>query len=573
MLPKGKSAQTAESWRFPHFFGPSYRAAKTMSKNNKHKNSCQSHFCPPENQVSLASLQSLERFPSKSASALVSPGLQADAVESLSDHTEKTQKSPSIEHSTLENPPKTASSHGKSTNSGAVNPGCKRCRPPGSPPDSGLVHNMEISTPKNGEKRYGRKESVSQFLRKKQGEWPFSEDERKERDVFLKHGVGKEWYKLHRCGKDTVPFNCDLCGLSTWAPIFCGVRICVNCYWNKFGKKFVQRRKIMYTRLMAEKGPNGADRVMFLTLTTINVGRLPGNIKLKKMINRAVQFCREHYKGWDLTLEIKHTETGPFLHIHAVVYGGYIPHAKLCKDWGALNKERSLHTWIEEVRGVKRAVNYLSWYLKKAVPLDDSELKAKYLKGVKGLRRVRTGGVFYGMERAIKIENDSWDFSVCPRCGEYLSVDHERFSIGQTVDEARIRGDPSYGEALRIWNAEAQEFINRARSAGSWPQESIENISQFFRLLIKTNSKYRGMVKKAGGDLKQYHVFNGSPIHEDEIPWDADFEDKRDRIFAQVNEKLKRHSVIWVRAEIADLKRRIEALKNTSSHVSPVSPL
>lgn len=459
---------------------------------------------------------------------------------------------------------------------------------------SSLVHTLEITTPQKPANPHGTEAGGDSFFGKNPANprqptvsngpktaqtrvnrhfpgkgdpetWPITDAEIAEREVFRKHGMLKEWRKLRRCGEDTVPFKCETCGLRPWLKILCGVRVCEKCYWVKFGKIFVARRKEIYPRFMRQKGRNGTDRLMFLTLTTVNTGRFPGQAKVERLLDRAVEFCRDRYKGWDLALEVKETDTGPFFHIHAVVYGDYIPHEKLCEDWGRLNGQEHLNTWIEEVKDTKQAISYLSRYLRKAVPLDDAELKAQYLKGVKGLRRVRTGGDFYGLEREIKFER-KWNFTVCPRCGYYLELDYPRFMNGQTVREGRIRGDPSYAEAWKEWHGEAKDCADRALTSGSWPRESLDRLYEFARILRRVGIEMKRVEKEARrlglqDDFEEVYTFRGDPVHKEDIPWDVEFEAESVKVLGRANQEIKKGLVNHALQEIGGLKARIASLK------------
>ena len=119
------------------------------------------------------------------------------------------------------------------------------------PPFPTLVHKEEISTPQksanpreskaSGSSKFGnipanpRRSTVStapEIAQTRKGrrfpdkgdpeKWPITLGEIEEREQFRKQGVLKEWAKLWQCGKNTVPFKCESCGLRPWVKILCG---------------------------------------------------------------------------------------------------------------------------------------------------------------------------------------------------------------------------------------------------------------------------------------------------------------------------------------------------------------
>lgn len=99
---------------------------------------------------------------------------------------------------------------------------------------------------------------------------------------------------------------------------------------------------------------------------------------------------------------------GQKLHLHLLAYCEYIPHAELSAEWEKLTGFGNV--WIEAIHGVKEAVKEVLKYATKLSELSpaDTALVHDVLRGV---RRVRGGGIFYNVPEPEKITNP-----VCKKC-------------------------------------------------------------------------------------------------------------------------------------------------------------
>lgn len=305
--------------------------------------------------------------------------------------------------------------------------------------------------------------------------WPISEAQKKSREVFRKHEVVKQWYRMEHCGKHTIPFECDSCGKKPWVTIRCGVRLCQACYWVKFGSKFTEKRKRRYKGLMAEPGKNGQDRLRSIMLPTVNLGRFPSCERFDKEMDRAAKFLGKRYKGWDIAAEVKMTDKGAYLHFHAIVYGSWISQKRLDDDWAEVSKAHNV--WIKNVWSPKGALNYIAKYPNKPLTGNvDDEARARYLKMVGKRRRVRSGGVLYG--KKIEVES-SHRVNVCPWCSGYLKLDYELLQDGQTLIEAKMKGYPSLAEGWRLTENDRASPLPRGNE--HWTERELDLVYQIFR--------------------------------------------------------------------------------------------
>jgi len=99
---------------------------------------------------------------------------------------------------------------------------------------------------------------------------------------------------------------------------------------------------------------------------------------------------------------------GKKLHLHLLAYCEFMPHAELSAEWERLTGHKIV--WIEQIRGVKKAVKEVLKYATKLTELSSTDT-ALIHEVLKGVRRVRGGGIFYNVPEPAKDENP-----LCKRC-------------------------------------------------------------------------------------------------------------------------------------------------------------
>lgn len=262
-------------------------------------------------------------------------------------------------------------------------------------------------------------------------------------EELLKADMLTEFWKWDNCQRSARYFKCLECGEKFYIPFRCDLRICPECN----GRYFMQfkARYLGCIRQLLKRRKRGHNWLSLLTVTTKNTGEMPSGEEIKAHNKAIGALIKKYFKGGVSVNEVK----GTYLHSHCIVYGPYVPHSKLSKEWEALtgNKVVDIRAIKEKTRDV---VNYIGKYIKKPYHLENNEqgysLAVSFLKNFKGVRRVHSFGVFY----AIKPEPRK-PF-VCPYCGSADLLLLSRSENDMTVTECQITGTLSYKQVLRAWD-------------------------------------------------------------------------------------------------------------------------
>jgi len=136
------------------------------------------------------------------------------------------------------------------------------------------------------------------------------------------------------------------------------------------------------------------------------------------------------------------------LHCHALVYGEFIPARQLVASWKAITTD-SGGVHIRQVFTLKHAINYVLKYITKPPAITNPDGLAEWAVMLKGVRRLRTSGIFVG---AIKLDKSEPMLHQCPRCGGFLCgcaeqridniADHASFSLYQEQRQALQKPPP-----------------------------------------------------------------------------------------------------------------------------------
>jgi hypothetical protein len=280
-----------------------------------------------------------------------------------------------------------------------------------------------------------------EFYGKTQNLSDFHEDQpnHKLEDAFRQAGLYEECWKWVNCGRKVFFFRCLACGAEFYVPYRCDLRICPKCnerYFRLFKARY-------FPKLKGLMGQKGKDRLMFLTLTTRNTGDIPEKAEIRAHNKAVGKLIKNHFKGGVSVNEVK----GTYLHSHCIVYGRYVPHEKLCQEWEALTGNK-----VVDIREIKWKAHHIAYYLckyiKKPYQYEDSEaghsLAIQFLMNFKGVRRVHSFGIFYGMKGKDKPQ------FVCPYCGgPKVVLDFEK-SYQVTVTECKLIGILSYKTLLKV---------------------------------------------------------------------------------------------------------------------------
>lgn len=252
-------------------------------------------------------------------------------------------------------------------------------------------------------------------------------------NALREQGLYSEADKYKDCGRKGMVLKCSNsdCNYKGFIPFECDLRICPVC-----GRRFAERIFPKYQDIIKSKQshPARAYSLKFITLTQANKGKTQDaeqfhveikgcNKNVRRFMNKL--FPKSSGSGGLSVLEVGRNFN---VHAHILVYGRYYPQAYLSEIWGKINHGESYVVDVRRVKGsAESAFRYLTKYIKKPCKFDNPIDYAVYLKALKGIRRVHSFGIFYGLapvERNILMK--------CPDCGERLIFDSDfYFNIGK----------------------------------------------------------------------------------------------------------------------------------------------
>ena len=316
-----------------------------------------------------------------------------------------------------------------------------------------------LSTKKESKKRYRHK---------------YPELSKYERDQVADHllAIGKSFkYGIYQCTRKNPALalfresdryrECNT-KVRVWAcrcdnqmfktPISCNSRICEKCQ----RRYAAQLKKSMSDVLKPFFGKKR--RGWFFSFLTLTVQKdrygdaLPGREDIKRFHRESRDFLKLYYgkyaAGFTATGKVVEIQTkkkrkwrgagaiavmelgarNNNLHLHALVYGPYIPQKKLSEAWCKITGD-SYVVGIQGVQSPENAVYHILKYISKPPARDSYRDLAEYLVSIKRSRRFRCVGVFYNK---IKRLRETLNF-VCPYCGGQLfQYEHPEGEIIET---------------------------------------------------------------------------------------------------------------------------------------------
>jgi predicted nucleic acid-binding protein len=120
------------------------------------------------------------------------------------------------------------------------------------------------------------------------------------------------------------------------------------------------------------------------------------------------------HSGWLAVIELGKDNNN--IHCHAIVYGPYTHWQKLRSSWEGITGD-SHQVDIRKVTSAKALSEYVLKYITKPPQTENYQRVADYAVMIKGTRRIRSGGLFYGMLTLDKPEHRDCN---CPECGTRL---------------------------------------------------------------------------------------------------------------------------------------------------------
>ena len=139
-----------------------------------------------------------------------------------------------------------------------------------------------------------------------------------------------------------------------------------------------------------------------------------------KAFRALVNFCFPKAKGCGV-LAVLEPQVSLSPHIHAIVYGPYIPQRVLSSAWQALTGN-SYIVDIRQIHNVGDALEYVFKYVSKPPSnLRSADDVAVYVAITRGFRRLHSYGIWYNIG---KVDRHSVG---CPECGGSVSLDADYY--------------------------------------------------------------------------------------------------------------------------------------------------
>ena len=223
----------------------------------------------------------------------------------------------------------------------------------------------------------------------------------------------------------------------------CRSRVCPECakiYRHKVWTPIYD----MLKKTHARKQPGFRLAMLTLTVTSNRFGgKLPDRNHIARFHKESALFFRRYFGRWrgkwgkngKVHEDRKHWQGAGFiavtevgfhnnnLHLHAIVWSRYVDQAQLKAGWERITGD-SFGVHISEIRTPKGATNYIGSYLQKVPDREAYTDLADLAVMLKGSRRLRTGGIFFGRFRMADLMLHELK---CPICGRALrSVNRSR---------------------------------------------------------------------------------------------------------------------------------------------------
>jgi len=229
-------------------------------------------------------------------------------------------------------------------------------------------------------------------------------------------GFDKDAEAFERCGKEVLHIACRACGEPKDVPMSCNLRICPEC-----SRRFAARMADQIADVWHSIPKSGFWLLKKITLTVKTDGDLQkawdeGWKAIPKLWRKHLKVCDD--SGAVLSGMVVSAEFGPKngnVHFHVLFYGPYIPQADLSKWWYELTGSYvvDIRRAVQPGQNVMDAIQEAVKYPTKFYELPP-ELLVQVHGVMKGSRRIRTYGVFYGEIRikpvvvCVKCGNDTW---------------------------------------------------------------------------------------------------------------------------------------------------------------------
>ncbi len=213
------------------------------------------------------------------------------------------------------------------------------------------------------------------------------------------------------CSEDYINLQCSGCKTRLIGSCRCESRICPDCS-RKYAFRIMKRETEVAKRLQ----PKGGRKLMLLTLTL-------KKSEIDTLSCKEIRFLNQSARKLINTLYSKKKGCGALaimevgksfnLHIHALVYGFFIPQKLISDLWFRITGDSQIVD-IRVIKSPKKAVFYILKYINKPPEFESPEMMALYFDSIVGIRRIHKYGEFYNYPLCKK------EPFPCPLCGSKL---------------------------------------------------------------------------------------------------------------------------------------------------------
>lgn len=277
--------------------------------------------------------------------------------------------------------------------------------------------------------------------------------------------------RFEHCRRRYMVYSCERCSTGFHVLETCKSRLCPSCQY-RYCKDLEDQIKGRVGELR-RSAPAGY-RIMQVTLTVTSNrfgDGLPDRAGIKRLETETREFLQENFgrykvrrsksgklveakrpkkslkpgddpriwigRGWVCTMEVGADNNN--LHCHALVWGPFLPWGSLRDRWAKITGD-SFGVDIR-IKGLQEAVRYILKYLMKPPKTDSYARMADWLQCIRGSRRIRCGGVFYG--RLSKLPREKLPCG-CPICYGRLFFRLITDSISDSLDLFKAHKTPGF---------------------------------------------------------------------------------------------------------------------------------
>lgn len=307
-------------------------------------------------------------------------------------------------------------------------------------------------------------------------------------DEDKKKRLVKEANRYQVCGHAGVLFTCPNDNLRYFVKAHCRSRICEPCA-RRYVKRLAPQLKDILVGIRRRSPANFILSQVTLTITSKRFGdELPDRAGIRRLYRESRDLlnlyfgryvCRRSSSGkvvekrrpkrgrkpgedgrvwlgagWAAVIEVGRDNNN--LHIHALTWGPYRSVWLLRHEWSKITGD-SYGVDIRK-KALDESVKYVVKYIAKPPATDSYGRLAEYANMIKGSRRLRCGGVFYGQVKTVKVSGGVLSCFMC-QARLFFSETIEDIDSASALDYYKLhheleKGDPG-GSLAKIEQAVA----------------------------------------------------------------------------------------------------------------------